>query len=242
MSLEMSENLGRELERYKRSNKNSRISDEGLEYLTIKEINHVAVSHNHADHAGWLEMYAFQKFYREWRRSVRFKGEKGPLPMLIAEKEVIQDVENSLIHKLESSEAYPGKILGLNDYFRIPELIEDDYISFGEGLGVTIIPADHTVPASGFLLDYEGRKLYYSGDTTFNRNIIEAHADADIIIHECVDTKAGKHTTSDQILTLDKRIRDKVYLYHVPDDKEQEMKDKGLSVLEQYSWMDIGQH
>jgi ribonuclease Z len=93
------------------------------------------------------------------------------------------------------------KAFELNTSIRIPdELLAPDGIRFNahefdsdgvvydvDGVKVTAFAVDHgelIKPAYGFRVDYDGRAVVISGDTRFDRNLIEAGKGADLVIHE----------------------------------------------------------
>lgn len=56
------------------------------------------------------------------------------------------------------------------------------------GIKVTAFEVDHGLvkPAFGFRIDYAGRSVILSGDTTFNENLIRHSRGADLVIHEVI--------------------------------------------------------
>jgi ribonuclease Z len=89
--------------------------------------------------------------------------------------------------------------------------------------------------AYGFIFEAEGRKLVFSGDTAYCPALIEAAADADVLVHECfihgalkpvpgvrdeavIRAVASYHTPSDQLgkLAAAARVRALVLNHFVP--------------------------
>jgi ribonuclease Z len=85
-----------------------------------------------------------------------------------------------------------------------PEVVE---IEAGEvwaegGVRVTAVEVDHypVVPAYGFVFVAGGRRLVFSGDTSYCPALVEAARDADVLVHECfvhgvMDAADGNRTS-----------------------------------------------
>ncbi|HII71734.1 TPA: ribonuclease Z [Candidatus Woesearchaeota archaeon] len=188
---------------------------EGIDRLVMGNLHRYAITHDHIDHAGGVETVAFWKFYKEWRHSKRLGGK--PRPKLVTTPEVLSDLEKQLMHKLRTSECYPGKELKLTDYFEVktPELNE----TYDEGLfTITPTPANHAISACGFYVEHMGKSLWYSGDTRLDRHVFAENSDADMIIYDCSNIRAGGHATAEELMKLPEDIREKMRVYHVPDD------------------------
>ncbi len=70
--------------------------------------------------------------------------------------------------------------------FDRPETVYDR-----NGVVVTSFPAIHGLSgAVGYAIEYGGRKVVFSGDTRPCRHVVEAAADADLLIHECFQSPA----------------------------------------------------
>ena len=87
--------------------------------------------------------------------------------------------------------------------------------------------AAKSLPAFGYRIDFDGRSAVLSGDTTFNRNLIEHSRGADLLVHE-VTAAAGSaaesaqqlkriganHTTPDQAGEVFSEARPKLAVYN----------------------------
>jgi len=175
---------------------------------SFADIDTLFITHTHADHIEGLEECAFFNKY--------VKG--GPKPKLYLPNALIPDLwENSLKGGLY--DAVSGAT-GLEDYFDLHPVADNfsaDQIQFD------LIPTNHVQNkfCCGLLL---GNKVYYSGDTQFDRNMILAngsHSDVEAIFHDVQFFQAGVHTPMDDLLTLPPEIRQKTWLMHYSDDYEQ---------------------
>jgi ribonuclease Z len=53
------------------------------------------------------------------------------------------------------------------------------------GVKVTAFAVEHGIkPAVGYRVDYDGRSVVLSGDTSCSENVIKYGANADLVIHE----------------------------------------------------------
>jgi ribonuclease Z len=99
-----------------------------------------------------------------------------------------------------------------------------------EGVRISAFEVDHggeELPAYGYRVDYQGRAVVLSGDTTFNENLVEHAQGADVLIHE-VTAAAGpaaenpqqlkrigaNHTTPEQAGEVFARVRPKLAVYN----------------------------
>jgi ribonuclease Z len=66
-----------------------------------------------------------------------------------------------------------------------------DAIYDRNGVTISSFPAIHGLSgAVGYAISYAGRKVVFSGDTRPCRHVVEAAADADLLIHECFQSPA----------------------------------------------------
>lgn len=71
--------------------------------------------------------------------------------------------------------------------YSVTEVEEGRSFQFGD-VTVTAFTVDHHViePAFGYRVDFGGRSVVISGDTTYSKNLIENSRGADVIIHEVI--------------------------------------------------------
>jgi ribonuclease Z len=110
------------------------------------------------------------------------------------------------------------------------EEIKEGIVYSDHGVTVSAFEVDHggeELPAFGYRIDFEGHSAVLSGDTTFNRNLIEHSRGADLLVHE-VTAAAGSaaeslqqlkriganHTTPDQAGEIFAEVNPKLAVYN----------------------------
>ncbi|MBR3869915.1 MAG: MBL fold metallo-hydrolase [Clostridia bacterium] len=83
-------------------------------------------------------------------------------------------------------------------------------LSVGESITVgdfkiTAVFADHTVEAFGLIVEAEGKKLYFSGDTLFNEKLFEIAEYAPDMTFICINGRLGNMNV-DEALVVAKKI------------------------------------
>ena len=108
--------------------------------------------------------------------------------------------------------------------------IKEGIVYSDNGVTVSAFEVDHggeELPAFGYRIDFEGHSVVLSGDTTFNRNLIEHSRGADLLVHE-VTAAAGNaaespqqlkriganHTTPDQAGQIFAEVKPKLAVYN----------------------------
>ena len=67
----------------------------------------------------------------------------------------------------------------------VDEFTQDGVVYERGGVKVTAFTVEHGIkPAVGYRIDYDGRSVVLSGDTSFSENVIKYGAGADLVIHE----------------------------------------------------------
>ncbi len=90
--------------------------------------------------------------------------------------------------------AYGGDIRGREQEQHLPaagvaaevdEFSQDGVVYEHDGVKVTAFTVEHGIkPAVGYRVDYGGRSVVLSGDTSFSENVITYGARADLVVHE----------------------------------------------------------
>ncbi len=91
---------------------------------------------------------------------------------------------------------------------KLTELGVTNYTPFDEGTTVTIgkfslkaVFADHTVPAVGVVVEYNGEKLYFTGDTEYNDKLCDTECDYLFI---CINGRLGNMNVNEAIKVAEK--------------------------------------
>ncbi len=106
-----------------------------------------------------------------------------------------------------------------------------------DGLKVTAFPVDHgpVKPSMGYRIDYEGRSVVISGDTSYSTDLIVAAEGADLLIHEAQANhmvKAMQETAAEAGNTTIAKILEDIQNYHTsPVEAAQAANDAGVDWL-----------
>lgn len=181
---------------------------------SLAKIDHIFVSHSHLDHVTSIPFLVDTVC---WMRGspIRVYGIKDTLDILRAH--------------LFNWKVWP-------DFTQIPDgenpFMEYREIAVGEtvelaGRRITSLPANHTVPAVGYLLDSGTASLAYSGDTTVNPGLWKAVNEAENLRYLVIETAfsnkerdiavASKHLCPDMLAgELEKlQARPEVFITHL---------------------------
>lgn len=151
--------------------------------IALSALDAVFLTHFHSDHITgipdlWMTGWIPPPF---GRRSVPFEvwGPTGTEDML-------KNMEQAFI--LNTNIRIPDELLPPEGIKTIAhEFNEDGVVYEKDGVQVTAFAVDHgelIKPSYGYRIDYKGRAVVISGDTKFDKNLIEAAKGADLVIHE----------------------------------------------------------
>jgi ribonuclease Z len=131
--------------------------------------------------------------------------------------------------------AYVGDVKGREQDQHLPpegvaanvdEFTQDGDVYERSGVKVTAFTVEHGIkPAVGYRVDYDGRSVVLSGDTSISENVIKYGASADLVIHEVAVFNSellklpsfqhiqSIHVTPNQAGTVFARIHPKLAVY-----------------------------
>lgn len=176
--------------------------------LDLFDVEAVALTHLHADHASGLEGYGYFSHFAMQRRA-----------RIAAFPPVIERLWNGHLAAGMERLVVPGSSeparRSLGDYFELLELHVREPVDVGP-FRVECRPTRHHIPTTAFKITAGGRTLAYSADTEFDPALIAwLDEGSALIVHE---TNYGTHTPYEKLAGLDERLRAKMRLIHYPDD------------------------
>ncbi len=171
--------------------------------LNPDTVTDILLTHLHGDHCNGLEALGFHRW-------LRYRKSSLPLPSLYT----LPIVAARLWERLAPAMDRAGEGC-LADYFRICPLEPGQRALVGD-LEVECRPASHGIPAASWRMRRGNASLGWSGDTEFNRALIDWLAEADLVIHET--SAPPTHTDLPELNSLPESIRRKMRLTHMPDD------------------------
>ncbi|OYV88399.1 MAG: hypothetical protein B7Z63_00570, partial [Ignavibacteriae bacterium 37-53-5] len=74
---------------------------------------------------------------------------------------------------------------------------------------IRIFPTRHTVPTNAYRVEYRGKTVFYSGDTSYSDNVVEGARDSDYLVHEMTYTDKDRkladfwrHSTDSDVMKV----------------------------------------
>ncbi len=185
------------------------------------KVEHLYISHVHADHAGGLEWLAFMDYFVDNKRTKLYipNALRSDLSVMLKPSTVasIADVDFD----------------GLGALFDL-QMVDDAKKDWFELGNIRFTPVK-TIHVSSYAKLYSyalriitkdavaERKIFFSSDTQFDPKQLHQHYEwADLILHDCSTSPHpyNAHVHFDQLCTLPLQIREKMILYHYgPGDK-----------------------
>jgi ribonuclease BN (tRNA processing enzyme) len=186
--------------------------------LTHQDIDAVYIGHLHSDHIGGLEWLGFSKRFIENKKISLFVSDD--------QRDVLW--EHALVGGMSSIEEEQPD---LHSYFN-PEPVPDNQFTW-EGIHFELIKTEHAIcngkvlPSYGLFITKGKHRIFFTGDARFSSTQFnELYKNATIIFQDCETSlnNTKQHARYDALNTLDKTIKQKMWLYdydnnHMPDAK-----------------------
>ena len=191
--------------------------------ISFSAITGMFLTHHHSDHVvGFPDLWLTGWIGRPWGQRkipLRVWGPQGT-------RQMMEHLPQAFAVDIRvRSRNYPPDGVKLQ-----AEEIKEGIVYSDSGVTVSAFEVDHggeELPAFGYRIDFEGHSAVLSGDTTFNRNLIEHSRDADLLVHE-VTAAAGNaaeslqqlkriganHTTPDQAGQIFAEVKPKMAVYN----------------------------
>jgi len=140
--------------------------------LTSEGIDSLVISHLHGDHFAGLPFLLLDAlFVQERRKPLHIYGPPG-----------LKERSNELCRTL-----YPGALDGPLPFAVHFHQLQGQADARGDFFTISSQPADHGrhIAACSCVIDIDGRRIAYSGDTAWHDGLIELAAGSDLFICEC---------------------------------------------------------
>jgi ribonuclease Z len=199
--------------------------------IPFAEVTTLFLTHLHSDHTVGIPDLWLTGWVMGRNAALRVWGPAGTKEMMVHLEQayafdvhIRRDVDTKLPGK--------GAVVVARD-------IDEGVVYDDAGLKVTAFLVDHgpVKPALGYRIDFAGRSVTLSGDTSFSENLIHFAHGTDVLIHEVIDPEAYRevvntftaeqrqkviehHTTPEQAGIVFTRVKPKlaVYSHIVPPD------------------------
>ena len=210
--------------------------------MSILDIENVLPTHSHSDHIGGLEFLTLKNRYMKQPIG------QSSLNLIVPEEYEAVLWTESLKGGLKYNElGIQDGVMGIRDYFNVvnPEKCSEGrtiYKIVYKGIKLEFFQTNH-IPSEANSLEqafityglFIDDKVFFSGDTKFDKNLLDFYKGrgAEYYFHDCAFGFNPVHANIDELLTIDEKLRSKMYLMHYGDDfeKHQEKisKFKGLA-------------
>lgn len=158
--------------------------------IPFADITGLFLTHLHSDHvAGFPDLWLTGWLRHPWG------GRRVPLLVQgpLGTKDMMSHLEKAYQFDIRIRSAhYPleGVAIQAEDF-------TEDVVYEKGGVKVTAFEVDHgrVKPAYGYQIDYDGRSVVLSGDTTLNENLIRHSRGVDLLVHEVCTATEGMQTS-----------------------------------------------
>lgn len=181
------------------------------QYLNYMDIRNIYISHLHADHIGGLEWLAMNTF---------FDPKYQDKPNLFTSENIINDLWNrSLSGGLRTLQT---ELASLETFFNVHPLKQHEKFSWNK-ISFRLVQSVHVVsdyelmPCYGLMIDYNNTHIYFTADTQYApKQLLDYYEEATIIFHDCetAENRSGVHAHYSELVTIPKRLKKKIWLYH----------------------------
>ena len=178
--------------------------------LTYRDIDDVYISHLHSDHVGGLEWLGFSSKY----------DPRCTKPIMYINEFICDDLwHHVLAGGMGALQGGTGK---LETFFTVRRLKRKGSFIW-QGTEFNQIETVHLVnetvitPSFGLAFVVNGHKTFLTTDTQFTPDHFSAaFSEADLIFHDCeiLKMRTGVHANYQDLKTLDRKIKAKMWLYH----------------------------
>ncbi len=178
------------------------------EQIKLESISTIIISHFHGDHYGGIPFFLISSLFEHPRQSpLTIVGPKG-----VAQK--VYDLQEAM---------YAGtadKVMELDISFL--EYNQDTPLEIGDKI-IKVWTVEHSPPSlpHGFRLEWKGKKVAFSGDTSWSDNLIPLSNDTDLFICECNFQEAVSfgHLSYKELLKKQSLFKTKaLWLTHMADE------------------------
>ena len=147
----------------------------------LTKVDHLFVSHLHSDHIVGIDDLWLNGWTQGRNEPLRIWGPDGTSDMMSNMRKTFAfDIHRRV------TDGVPPTADGLADAFT--DLSAEGVVYESNGVKVTAFQVDHATvkPAWGFRVDYNGRSLMISGDTSVTENLYTYGKGTDVILHEVI--------------------------------------------------------
>ena len=201
--------------------------------LKASDIEIILPTHSHADHVGGIECLGLMNRYI----GMKFMN-KPKIKMIISEEYQRVLWDSTLRGGMEwnEQEVETGRKLSFGDYFHLirpkwkksqpREVFEIDF----NGIHLEMFRVKHTPESAndwqesfighGLFID---DKVFVSSDTRFDLDLIDMYKKrSQVMFHDVQFFKGGVHASLEELKTLPREVREKMFLMHYPDGWEKQ--------------------
>lgn len=187
-------------------------------------IDHVMITHHHADHYLDLGYFILVRWLMGVNRPLHVYGPEGQKRMI-----------NQLLEMHDFD--FRNRLGVMAPNRRLPEI---SVIEFEEGpvaeirgmkVGAFVTPHLPEGRSFGFSFKSQDKKIVLSGDTAPSENVIRHAYGADILVHECVDSRKSNLSTSPAFASPQERLKHMAEIHTFPEFLGAIAKDASVATL-----------